>query len=125
MSLVIGLGKADKRLARINIADAITEALRVATADLDARVADVLSELPGGEHSVPWLRSGALRDSIGNEVDGAVGVVGSTSDVAVDQELGTSTVQPRSFLASTAAGSAADIAASVAGAIAQVLEQMK
>lgn len=125
MSLVIGLRKADKRLARLNIADAITEALRVATADLEARVADVLSELPGREHSIPWLRSGALRASIGHEVDGAVGVVGSTSDVAVDQELGTSTVPPRSFLASTAAGAAADIAASVAGAIAQVLEQMK
>lgn len=50
----------------------------------------------------PLLRTGALRDSIGHSVEafpgGAVAVVGSTSDVAVDQELGTSRIPERSFL---------------------------
>lgn len=49
------------------------------------------------------LRSGALRDSIGFALTAAgdgrqEGVVGSTSEIAVYQELGTSRVPPRSFL---------------------------
>jgi HK97 gp10 family phage protein len=47
----------------------------------------------------PLLRTGDLRESIGHEVDGNVAIVGSTSDVAVYQELGTSKIPPRSFLA--------------------------
>ena len=54
----------------------------------------------------PLLRTGALRDSISHEVDGKRVVVGSDSDIAVYQELGTmwsaetgaSVIPPRSFL---------------------------
>lgn len=46
----------------------------------------------------PLLRSGELRDSIGHEVSGLEAEIGSTSDIAVYQELGTETIPPRPFL---------------------------
>jgi len=66
----------------------------------------------------PLLRTGELRDSIGFEIikPGREAIVGSTSDIAVYQELGTSTIPPRSFLVS-AAVSEGKKAARVAGAI--------
>ena len=46
----------------------------------------------------PELRSGELRDSITHEVAGTEACVGSTSDVMVYQELGTSKIPPRPIL---------------------------
>lgn len=48
----------------------------------------------------PLLRSGAMRDSIGRTLstDGLEAQVGSNSDIAVYQELGTQHIPPRSFL---------------------------
>jgi phage gpG-like protein len=46
----------------------------------------------------PLLRTGELRDSIGHAVRGFEAVIGSTSDVAVYQELGTDRIPPRPFL---------------------------
>ena len=48
----------------------------------------------------PLLRTGALRDSISHEitVPGTEAIVGSTSDIAVYQELGTEHIPPRPFL---------------------------
>lgn len=46
----------------------------------------------------PLLRTGELRDSIENEVHGFEAVIGSASDVAVYQELGTDKIPPRPFL---------------------------
>lgn len=46
----------------------------------------------------PLLRTGDLRDSISREVDGNEAAVGSTSDVMVYQELGTSRIPPRPVL---------------------------
>lgn len=46
----------------------------------------------------PELRSGALRDSISRVVEGREAVVGSTSDVMVYQEMGTSKMPPRPIL---------------------------
>lgn len=46
----------------------------------------------------PLLRSGDLRDSIKNEVSATEAVIGSTSDVAAYQELGTERIPPRPFL---------------------------
>lgn len=45
----------------------------------------------------PLLRDGKLRDSISNEVAGHEAVVGSDSDIAVYQELGTDKIPPRPF----------------------------
>lgn len=46
----------------------------------------------------PLLRTGGLRDSIGHEIAGSEAAVGSTSDVMVYQELGTSRMPPRPVL---------------------------
>ena len=46
----------------------------------------------------PLLRTGEMRDSIGHKVQGNEVTIGSDSDKAVWQELGTETIPPRSFL---------------------------
>ena len=61
---------------------------------------------PGDE---PLLRTGALRDSIGHTVQDSVAQVGSNSDIAVYQELGTRHMPPRSFLGGAAAEKLDDI----------------
>jgi hypothetical protein len=121
MTLITGFRQADERLARLDIPNVIADAVGVAAQELQIRVMEALSQTPGQDHSVPWLRTGALRASIGNEVDGNVGVIGSSSDVAVDQELGTRSVPPRPFLASTAADTVEDIAALIATVVARHL----
>jgi len=121
MTLVTGLRQAQDRLARLDIGLAITLSLEPAVETLEAKVAELLSQPPGQDHSVPWLRTGALRASIDHDTDGAVAVVGSSSDIAVDQELGTRAIPPRPFLAPAAAAAADDIATSIAGALAHHL----
>ncbi len=51
----------------------------------------------------PLLRSGEMRDSIEHTVQGNVAQIGSNSDIAVYQELGTEHIPPRSFLGGAAA----------------------
>ncbi len=46
----------------------------------------------------PLLRTGDLRESISHQVEGLEAAVGSTSDVALYQELGTMNMPPRPFL---------------------------
>lgn len=46
----------------------------------------------------PLLRSGEMRESIGHKVQGNEVTIGSDSDIAVYQELGTEHIPPRSFL---------------------------
>jgi hypothetical protein len=118
MSLVLGLRQAEERLARLDIVTAMDVALDLAAQKLESEVVELLSHPPGQDHSAPWLRTGALRASIGYQADGAVAIVGSSSDVAVDQELGTHTVPPRSFLAATAATTGDDLAALIATTLA-------
>jgi phage gpG-like protein len=50
----------------------------------------------------PLLRSGSLRDSIEHEVSGDEAIVGSKSDTALYQEVGTDKIPPRSFLGGAA-----------------------
>ena len=50
------------------------------------------------ENHNPLLRTGGLRDSISHEVEGNRVVVGSRSEVALDQEMGTPSIPARSFL---------------------------
>lgn len=47
----------------------------------------------------PLLRTGEMRDSITTEIEGLVGAVGSDSKIALYQEMGTSKMPPRPFLA--------------------------
>lgn len=53
----------------------------------------------------PLLRTGAMRDSIEHTVADGEAQVGSNSDIAVYQELGTERTPPRSFLGGAAAES--------------------
>jgi HK97 gp10 family phage protein len=46
----------------------------------------------------PLLRDGKMRDSISNGVSGHEAVIGSDSNIAVYQELGTDKIPPRPFL---------------------------
>jgi HK97 gp10 family phage protein len=61
-------------------------------------------ERKGYPPNEPLLRSGELRDSIEYTIKepGRLAEVGSNSDIAVYQELGTSTIPARSFLAGAA-----------------------
>jgi hypothetical protein len=73
----------------------------------------------------PLLESGAMRDSIEHVVHHPSGFVGSNSDIAVYQELGTSRIPPRSYLGHAASESGEDVAkifgSTVAGAIGAAL----
>ncbi len=52
----------------------------------------------GFPENEPLLRTGELRDSIGHKVTGDGVAVGSDSEIAVYQEMGTETIPPRPFL---------------------------
>ncbi len=67
----------------------------------DSTKADRVSK--GFSENKPLLRTGGLRDSIEHQVSGDTAHVGSDSDVAVYQELGTARgIPPRSFLGGAA-----------------------
>jgi len=66
-------------------------------------------ENQGYPENEPLLRSGELRDSIEHQTVGLVAHVGSNSDVAVFQELGTDKMPPRSFLGGAAHEKAPEI----------------
>ncbi len=57
----------------------------------------------------PLLRTGDLRESIEREVKGLEGVVGSKSDIALYQEMGTERIPPRPFLGPAAFNNKAKI----------------
>lgn len=57
----------------------------------------------------PLLRTGDMRDSIEHVVGGRSGFVGSDSDIAVYQEIGTAKIPPRSFLGHAAVTKEDDI----------------
>jgi phage gpG-like protein len=59
-------------------------------------------ESQGYPEDEPLLRSGDLRESIEREVRDSEGFVGSNSDIAVYQELGTKNMPPRSTFGSAA-----------------------
>lgn len=58
-------------------------------------------ERQGFPANEPLLRTGEMRDSIQYSYDHREARVGSNSDIAVYQELGTSKIPPRSFLKET------------------------
>jgi phage gpG-like protein len=62
----------------------------------ESTVADRVAQ--GYSPDEPLLRTGDLRDSISSEVEGLEAAIGSTSDVALYQELGTSRIPPRPLL---------------------------
>jgi len=98
-------------------------ALERAAAQIEAAALQALSHAPGDDHATPWLRSGALRDSLAHSVEESQAVIGSDSEVAVDQELGTRSVPPRPFLAPAAAGSGEAAAEGIGADFAEALRR--
>ncbi len=122
MTVLKGLAEALHALDRLDVTQPGHEALGRAAERLTDAVKQALSHLPGEDHATPWLRTGELRNSVTYQIADNVSVVGSNDPVAVYQELGTSTIPPRPFLASVAAGEADGIARGIAGLIRAALE---
>ena len=66
----------------------------------DSTKADRVAQ--GFPENEPLLRTGEMRDSIDHSVEGLTALVGSDSDIALWQELGTDKIPPRSFLGGAA-----------------------
>ncbi len=65
----------------------------------------------------PLLRSGELRNSIGHETSDLETVIGSTSDIMVYQEFGTSRIPPRPVMGPAAERNRDYILAELGGAV--------
>lgn len=115
---ITGLNELRERLERLRPEEAMARALAEQAQRMAARVQEGLSEPPGGAgHNEPWLRSGALRNSVGTQADGLQAVVGSSDPAAVPQELGTARMPARPFLAPVAAAMCEEVARAAAAAI--------
>ena len=115
-------GELAQRLAELRLDETQAEALSAAATRLASAVRDALSSTPdGGTHDAPWLRSGVLRNSIGQAVDASSAVVGSSDPAAVFQECGTRTDPPRPFLAPMAAARAEELVDGLARTIVEGL----
>ncbi len=122
MTALKGLAEALHALDRLNIAQPGHEALSQAATRLQGAVRQALSHLPGEDHAAPWLRAGDLRESITHQAIESTAVIGSNDPVAVFQELGTSTIPPRPFLAPTAAAEADGVVRDIADFIRASIE---
>lgn len=69
----------------------------------------------------PLLRTGEMRDSIGHTVSHDQVDIGSDSDIAVYQELGTKNMPPRSFFGSTGVEQGDKVAEMIGAAYTSVL----
>lgn len=114
-----GLADLRTRLARLRPDAIMTAALATQTEHLAQSVRDTLSTPAGaGAHDQPWRRTGALHDSIQSTAAGLEAAIGSNDPAAAPQELGTTRLPPRPFLAPAAAASAETIATSIGQAVA-------
>ena len=119
---ITGLNELRERLERLRPEEVMAKALAEQAQRIAARVRDGLSEPPGaGGHDEAWLRSGALRDSVGAQADGLQAAIGSSDPAAVPQELGTAHMPARPFLAPVAAGMGEEVARAVGAAVAAAL----
>lgn len=109
------------RLERFDVEPTQRQALDDAASRMEAAVREALSHAPGGEHDLPWVRSGELRDSIAHQADASRAVIGSDSMVARYQELGTRHDPPRPFLAPQAAALGPSVAEAIGAAVAQAI----
>lgn len=118
-----GLKELRERLERLRAEEVMARALADQAERIAEAVREGLSNPPGGgEHDRPWLRSGSLRDSIGAQSDGLNAAVGSSDPAAAPQEMGTSRMSPRPFLAPVAASMGEEVAQGVAGAVVAALK---
>ena len=113
-----GLSELRQRLAQIRPEEIMARALAEQAQRLAEAVQENLSEPQGaGSHDTPWVRTGALRDSIAATAEGLEAAVGSNDPAAAPQEMGTSRIPPRPFLAPTAAANGEAVARGVADAV--------
>jgi hypothetical protein len=117
-----GLTEFRNRLAGARVEEAMSRALAEGAERLAESVREGLSTPPGsGGHDRPWARTGGLRDSIAAHADGLQAVVGSNDPAAAPQEMGTSRMEARPFLAPAAAAMGEEIARAVGSAVAASL----
>lgn len=76
----------------------------------------------GFSENDPLLRTGELRESISREVTSEEAVIGSTSDIAVYQEVGTDKIPPRPFLGAAAFSNKEKILKILGGSMMHALE---
>ncbi len=105
-------------LATLPVSETISASLKNAAAGLAETVREALSTPPSGPHDEPWVDTRALRDSIAYSADESGAAIGSNDPAAAAQELGTTTVPPRPFLAPAAAAQGEAIARQVGAAVA-------
>lgn len=119
-----GLSELRERLERLRVEDVMARALAEQAERLAAAVREELSEPSGaGGHDQPWLQSGALRDSVGMQADGLQAAVGSDDPAAAPQEMGTSRMPARPFLAPVAAGMGEDVARAIGAKVGAALRE--
>ena len=117
-----GLAELRARLARLQAETVMARALAAEAERVAEAVRAGLSEVAGsGAHEEPWLRTGALRDSVGVQADGLTAVIGSGDPAAVPQEIGTARMGARPFLAPVAAGMGESVARGVGARVAAAL----
>lgn len=117
-----GLAELRERLALVRVEEVMSRALADQAEGLAEAVRDGLSNTPGSaEHDRPWLRSGELRESVGSQTDGLQAVVGTSDPAAAPQEMGTSKMEARPFLAPVAAGMGEQIARAIGEKVAAAL----
>ncbi len=123
MKLTIkGLAEIRARLDQVRPAEIMATALSEQAERLADTVREALSEPQGaGDHEKPWVRTGALRDSIAVSANGLEAAVGSNDPAAAPQEMGTSRIPPRPFLAPAATANAEAIAKAVAEPVVDAL----
>ncbi len=123
MSLDIrNLAELSERLARLRVEEAMAQALAEQAERMAAAVQDALSEPAGaGEHDRPWVQSGALHDSVGAQAAGLEAAVGSNDPAAVPQEMGTSRMPARPFLAPVASSMGEEVAQAIGAKVAAAL----
>jgi HK97 gp10 family phage protein len=109
------------RLGRVELEAVHRRALEEAAQRIEAAVQSALSHPPGGDHDTPWLRSGELRNSIAHKADAEGATIGSTSMVALYQEVGTRNDPPRPFLAPVAAAIGEEVAEAIGSAVVETI----
>lgn len=117
MIAIDGLHELEQALARLSLDATLHRAFKAAASFLQDTVQAELSHRPGGDHTFPWFRSGALHDSVGHQADASGAVIGSNDPVAVYQEAGTRTDPPRPFFAAAASVHAEPIADSIGASV--------